>query len=173
MSLSAWQEQRAITLRAKGFPPGEVARAIQASEAEIREKWPKLVLMGVGAAVHPAILQPKTPPAKDRVRPALVWPTQKVGGMMVTPLQRLPPAPAEARAVMQDVATKHGLSLRLMLAPRNLAVLVRARQEAMWRLRSEQNRSWNGIAKLFQVDHSTVIHGFASHVERVKNANRR
>lgn len=65
----------------------------------------------------------------------------------------------QARAIITEVAEKHGLVPRLLAASTRLAPVVRARDEAVWRLREELGLGLKEIGFLLGGrDHSTIIH---------------
>lgn len=85
---------------------------------------------------------------------------------------------AKARAAIEGVAIKHGLSVETLMnksvRPRFIA---KARHEAFYQLREVLRReavnpdaySYVNIGKMFDgMDHSTVIHGVRRHRERME-----
>lgn len=75
------------------------------------------------------------------------------------------PIPAKAKAIIKEVASAHGLSVRDVLAKRRTKSHVRCRQEMMARLYTEVGRSSSGRIGgwLGGYDHTTVIHGIKTH----------
>lgn len=72
------------------------------------------------------------------------------------------------RAIVADVAEKHGLGVLDLLGPSRRYPIVIARNEAFYRLRTEitvlgKPMSYPQIGKRFHKDHSTIIHGFKAH----------
>jgi chromosomal replication initiation ATPase DnaA len=69
-------------------------------------------------------------------------------------------APAAIRAIIKEVAKKHGFSYNEMLSVRRPAALCRARQEAYWRCVRETRFSLPTIGRFFgNRDHSTILKG--------------
>lgn len=168
MSLSVWQENRAIALRAKGFPPPEVARIVEAPEEEVRRFWPRLTFKNIGApkpiTVGMALAAlPKPPPSQPSLKEP-VWHC----GIKIQPRQVLPKFPTRAREILKEVAAKHEMRLDVLFAERRYRVLVLARQEAMYRIWKELDYSFPHIGRLFGVDHTTVMHATGRHADRIK-----
>ena len=69
-----------------------------------------------------------------------------------------------------DVARKHGVTPRDITSHFRDKNLVAARHELFWRLRTERNYSFPRIAMLLGRDHSSVIHGFKRHAEKLGQA---
>jgi chromosomal replication initiation ATPase DnaA len=77
--------------------------------------------------------------------------------------------PEIARKLAMSVATKHGISFADLTSHKRDASLVRARHEAMWRLRQNTRLSYPQIGKILgDRDHSTIIHGIRRHEQRMK-----
>ena len=75
---------------------------------------------------------------------------------------------ARARQIISEVAQKHDLSVEGLLERRRYPGLVRARWEAMWRLRDETTLSLPEIAqRLGLADHTTVLYGIRAHAKRM------
>lgn len=76
-----------------------------------------------------------------------------------------------ARAVLNDVAQRHGLDLSDMLAEGRRRALAHARFEAMWLLRELRGRdgrrlfSLPRIGRVFGRDHTSVHHGLRRHAQ--------
>lgn len=62
-------------------------------------------------------------------------------------------------AILKEVAKKHEISIKDMLGPRKIHRYVRARREAMRRLRKEKKMSLVEIAQIMKKDHKTVLTG--------------
>lgn len=72
------------------------------------------------------------------------------------------------REVILDVCDRRGLTMAELISPRRNAVLVWARQEAMWECRRQTSASLPQIARaLGREDHTTAIHGIRKHQERM------
>lgn len=74
------------------------------------------------------------------------------------------------REIAQEVASKHGCSLEEFKGARALHSIAHPRQEAMWRMREELGKSWGEIARFFNRDHTTIIHGYRAHQRRLEAA---
>jgi len=77
-------------------------------------------------------------------------------------------APQPMHAIIAQVAEKHGLTYREMLARRRARKIAWARQEAMWRCARETTESLPNIGRaLGGYDHTTVLYGVRRHEERM------
>jgi chromosomal replication initiator protein len=66
------------------------------------------------------------------------------------------------------VCRKHGITAAQLRSDCRDMELVHARQEAMYRLRTEKNLSLSAIGReLGKRDHTTVIHGIKQHKKRI------
>jgi hypothetical protein len=68
-----------------------------------------------------------------------------------------------ARQIQMEVAAKHGISRDSMMRSSNVAPIVAARNEAMFRCRTELAMTFPAIARIFGKHHTSVIHGVRSH----------
>jgi chromosomal replication initiation ATPase DnaA len=72
------------------------------------------------------------------------------------------------RAIVEQVAHQHGLVAEQLIGASRLGPIVKARHEAMYRLRNETKLSAPQIARaLGRTDHSTVLWGVKRHAERI------
>lgn len=70
--------------------------------------------------------------------------------------------------ILEEVAEKHGVTVRDIKSDRRRRALVVARQEAMWRAYNETSHSLPTVGKLMGgKDHATVLHGIRRHEERL------
>jgi hypothetical protein len=166
MSLSVWQENYAVDLRAKGFPPREVARILSVDETTVRTVWPRLVRNAVAAiAPPPPLPAPPRPRVLCRVKPQK--PVFNLNGVAVQPLKSLPVMSPRIRAILKAVAERHDLPLDVMLARRNLRPLVYARQAAMHELVRVGEISLTAVGRVLGgFDHTTIMHGIRAHLRR-------
>lgn len=68
------------------------------------------------------------------------------------------PGETDAEFIIREVATAHEVSIDALKGPRHFASIVRARHEAMFRLKSELDLSLPVIGRLFGGrDHTTVM----------------
>ena len=65
----------------------------------------------------------------------------------------------QARAIMEVVARRHGLTLSALRAHDRSHHISRARHEAMYRVRQKTGLSLPAIGRLFLRDHTSVLHG--------------
>ena len=91
--------------------------------------------------------------------------------MHTTVGQSLPRARMEIRqhwrAILREVAAKHGLTVDDLIGQRRTNAVSHPRQEAMYRMRMETPLSLSAIgARLGQRDHTTVLHGVKAHARR-------
>ena len=75
--------------------------------------------------------------------------------------------PKRAKEIIKAVADKHGLELAEMMSKRRAFRIVYARQEAMWILSKETTLSYPSIGALFDMDHTTIMHGVDAHARRI------
>lgn len=96
----------------------------------------------------------------------LVWPPY-VEPAPYDVCEYLPMGHQTARDIIAEVASRHGMLARDILGVHRSKPVVLARQEAMWRVhRDRPEISFPQLGRLFDRDHSTVIHGIRSHEER-------
>ncbi len=75
--------------------------------------------------------------------------------------------PHFATLILRDVAEKHKFTVDDLKGTSRKAPVVRARQEAMWRIHTECRLSLPKIGqRLGSKDHTTVLHGIRQHVRR-------
>jgi chromosomal replication initiator protein len=70
-------------------------------------------------------------------------------------------------AIVEQVAREYLVTVEVIRGPWKNRRVVRARQEAMYRLRHETRLSTPQIGNLLNRDHSTVLYGIGRHGERV------
>lgn len=77
------------------------------------------------------------------------------------------------RDIKKLVAEKYGLRVSALDGPDRTAFVSQARHEAMWRCRQLLGRdgkprhSWPAIGRVFNRHHTSVMHGFRRHEERL------
>lgn len=77
--------------------------------------------------------------------------------------------PATTRGkIIERVAQKHGVTLDEMKSTKRHRHLVRARQEAYYLLYNEGKLSYPSVGRIFERDHTTVIHGYRRHEALLK-----
>lgn len=62
------------------------------------------------------------------------------------------------------IAHSHSLALRDLMVPARFHHIVKARNHAMWHIRTVHGYSFPRIGRIFGIHHATVIHGIASHM---------
>lgn len=78
----------------------------------------------------------------------------------------MPTSRAKARAILHEVAFKHGVTVEEIVSMSRPPVLCAARNEAYYRLRTETTWSFPSIGRfLGGRDHATVIHGANKHAK--------
>lgn len=77
--------------------------------------------------------------------------------------ERLPPW----KRITLEVCRKREVTLNDILSPRRAVHLVHARHEIWWRLINEHRFSYMQVAKRFNRDHTTVLHGVRMHEKRM------
>lgn len=68
--------------------------------------------------------------------------------------------------ILHEVALKHRFKVEDLKSKGCKRALIKARQEAMYRLREEGKFSFPQIGRMVGRDHSTVIHGYQMHKSR-------
>lgn len=74
-----------------------------------------------------------------------------------------PAPPATSAEIIKQVCAKHGVRPAEIVSPIRAHFIVPARHEAMYRIREERHLSWAQLARLFNRDHTSVIHGWRKH----------
>lgn len=74
------------------------------------------------------------------------------------------PTPAATSAeIIKEVCLKYGVKVTELVSPIRAQFIIPARHEAMYRVREERHLSWAQLARLFNRDHTSVIHGWRKH----------
>lgn len=104
--------------------------------------------------------------AERAAREAARW-REMFEGAKIVHAYRQVPIKASWRQIVDEVATKHGVSFLDIISERRPHYIVLARQEAMYRLYNETRMSFPSIGRcLGNKDHSSVRHGVVRHCER-------
>jgi hypothetical protein len=83
---------------------------------------------------------------------------------------KVPPVPPKTmRQIAREVSAQHGVPLVDMLSARRDRPTVYARQEAIYRMRTETLRSLPEIGRFFHRDHTTALHSVRTHKERMQH----
>lgn len=86
----------------------------------------------------------------------------------------LPQQRPSPRQIIAEVAQRRGLTLEDLMGPSRLKRITRVRQEAMWELRQRTKLSFPQIARrLGRTNHTTALHAFRRHEERLAEAQGR
>jgi hypothetical protein len=73
------------------------------------------------------------------------------------------------KSILAEVCEKHGIDWLDLASDRRSTPIVRARHEAMYRMRHETTMSLPAIGrKMGGRDHTTVLHGVRKHAERLE-----
>lgn len=72
----------------------------------------------------------------------------------------------KAREIIKICAQKHGISVEDILSEQRTNKIAHARQQAMWLVAKETSTSFAEIGRIFNRDHSTVIHAVHRENER-------
>lgn len=110
------------------------------------------------------------PPALPYIRP---MPPKAVGPnkrprdyiLVATPdfLMEVP-----ARQIMRECCSKYEITMQEMLGPKRFVTIVRARQEAAFRMSKETQLSLPQIARKLHKDHTTILHAIRRHAARLE-----
>lgn len=76
---------------------------------------------------------------------------------------------SDTQRIIAEVAARHELTYEQLTGTSKKNPVVNARQEAMWELRTQHGKSFAFIARFFNRDHTTVLHG-VRRWERVRKA---
>ncbi len=76
------------------------------------------------------------------------------------------------KRIILETCNKHNISYNEIISNRRATNIVWARQEAMWRMKTETSMSYPAIGKRFGgKDHTTVLHSVRKHEERLAKAD--
>lgn len=84
---------------------------------------------------------------------------------------RIPDGAPAWRRIILETAIKHNMTPTEMLSAHRAKRLVRARHEAMYRIKTETTMSFPAIGRRLGIDHTTVIYGVQKHIERMEADN--
>lgn len=73
----------------------------------------------------------------------------------------------EARGIVAQVASEHGLTTADLYGPRRTRDVAWPRQEAIWRVHQLGKHSLPAIGALFNRDHTTVLHSIRAYEKRL------
>jgi chromosomal replication initiation ATPase DnaA len=84
------------------------------------------------------------------------------------PRPKKPPYMSSTQIIIWAVAQKHGLTVQEIVGQRRTQKCVRARFEAMYRIRTEQRKTLQYIGRFFESrDHTTVLHACRQHEKSI------
>jgi len=115
------------------------------------------------------MIKPAAPKAIAKTTEQPVEPKSLLSGFVAAPvrfacIEELGWERPRWRKIMAEVAVKHRVSVIDLESPRRDRPSVRARQEAMWRMRHETPMSLPDIGhRLGGRDHTTIMHGIAKY----------
>lgn len=124
----------------------------------------------VRARLNAAPVKIAPPPAPVPVASPAPW--QRDWLKIASPPERLKAFEVSARAksIIAETCLKHGVSREDIMADRRQAKIVRARFEAMWRLKKETPWSYPRIGKFMgDRDHTTVLNACRKHEWRLSS----
>ena len=70
--------------------------------------------------------------------------------------------------IIKEVSLSHGVSVAEMLSDIRSVGVVKARFEAIYRIREERKLSWAQIGRQFNRDHTSILHGYRQHKKRIE-----
>lgn len=76
---------------------------------------------------------------------------------------------AKMRQIVKDVALKHQMTVEELLSATRRVPIVKARQEAMYRIKIEIGCSLLELGRFFKKDHTTIMHAIERHAERIES----
>jgi len=79
-----------------------------------------------------------------------------------------PHTPFSTPEILRQVAWKHHSNVAEIISEVRARYVVRARHEAMYRLRTERHLSWSQIGRVFNCDHTTALYGCRTHQARME-----
>lgn len=117
-----------------------------------------------------AVTTPVIP--RDRVPPASPTITFVAVDGAVKPWAKRPEPGSETisdsiDAILKETAIRYGITVFEMMGESRHHISVKARHEALWRIRMETGLSASKIGRMFKKDHTTVIHAVNKHEERI------
>lgn len=77
------------------------------------------------------------------------------------------------KQIVSEISRKHGVTFEEITSEVRIPRVVHARQELMWRLRTEVLWGTPRIGRFVNRDHSTVLHGIGRHELRLRDAEGR
>lgn len=99
-----------------------------------------------------------------RGRPAASKQTHPIAPPQPVPLD-ITIHPSMSGQIIAEVARKHGLGVKDLTGPHRASNVVLARNEAVWRMRTETKLSFPQIGLKFGRDHTTMLHSYRQHAK--------
>ena len=84
-------------------------------------------------------------------------------------IKRLPNATPKVMKILVDVADKHGVDPHLLVKRDRRKEIVLARNEAFYRMFNECNLGYLNIGRIFDRDHTTIMHSIHKHANSLKH----
>lgn len=84
---------------------------------------------------------------------------------MIRQYQSIPSSPKKIliKRIIAETEDKHGVERGILRRKCRRKPIVKARHEAMFRLKKEANCGYAEIGRIFSMDHTTIIHGVKKH----------
>lgn len=150
MSLDHGQERIARKAVARGLPVAEVARVVGVHKDEIEAIWPKLAPQEIGRRIATTAIKPEYGTVGEFAEGASsVW----------TPNVVTVPRRLTCRAIAVIVAAYYDDTVSALTGPIRRRPLVYRRMMAMVLCRDLMDESLPRIGRVFNRDHTTVMHG--------------
>lgn len=103
-------------------------------------------------------------PAKKRAPPELVTEPAYLPEEAPVPTQKQ----LGSAQIIKQVSLKHRVTVAEMLSDMRSEWIVKARFEAIYRIREERHLSWAQIGRQFNRDHTSILHGYRQHKKRLE-----
>lgn len=94
--------------------------------------------------------------------------------LVITYVGEIPTAPSSTTdEIIDEVCAKHRVARKDVLSVIRSRYVIPARHEAMYRIREEKCLSWAQIGRIFDRDHTSVLHGWRKHKASIEAAEAR
>ncbi len=78
---------------------------------------------------------------------------------------------SKAQKIIREISAEYGVTFDAMRSTKRQRPIVRAKQACFYRIYNETNHSFPTIARMFKLDHTTVLHGYNKERERREAEN--
>lgn len=75
----------------------------------------------------------------------------------------------DSARIIKEVSLKHGVPVSVILSDIRSVDVVKARFEAIYRIRDERKLSWAQIGRQFNRDHTSILYGYRQHKKRMEH----